>query len=57
MFTHRLADGTHLIKALPANPFNERESRDQTLTHNTQRYTAVIAGGAGDPGAARLVRL
>ncbi len=42
MFTRRLADGTHLIEALPAIPFEERESRDETLAHNTQRYTAVI---------------
>lgn len=42
MFSRRLDDGTHLIEVLPAVPFEERGSREETVEHNTQRYTAVI---------------
>jgi len=42
IFTHRATDGTHVIEIHPALPFEERGNRDQTIEHNTQRYTAVI---------------
>ena len=42
IFTRRLEDGTHLVEALPPVPFEERSGREETIVHNTQRYTAVI---------------
>ena len=42
VFTHRQADGGHVIEIQPALPFEEPEDRDRTLEHNTQRYTTVI---------------
>ena len=42
IFTHRDSDGTHVIEIQPAMSFEELEDRDQTIEHNTQRYTAVI---------------
>ncbi len=42
VFTHRQADGTHVVEIQPALVFEEYEDRDQTIEHNTQRYTAVI---------------
>ncbi len=41
-FTHRDSDGTHVIEIQPVLPFEERGNRDQTIEHNTQRYTALI---------------
>ncbi len=42
IFDRRLDDSTHVVEILPPVPFEDLGSRDESLLHNTQRYTAII---------------